>query len=132
MTPIEELDLRIDVYPGIVRFLFDANWEGARDFVRLHREQFASDGYQPDGLMLDEAHRGMKASGGSSAEEKPTIVKRLINGTGSVPGIPIVWGISTTVNRFNTAMADVQNRATLPNVMVGFWASERHNHLRHT
>ena len=51
-------------------------------------------------------------------EEKPTIVKRLINGSGLVPAIPIVWGISATVERFNAAMADMQGRATLPNVMV--------------
>jgi type III restriction enzyme len=69
-------------------------------------------------LVLDEAHRGMKASAGLNGEEKPTIVKRLINGSGSVPGIPIVWGISATVDRFNTAMADMQNRSTLPNVVV--------------
>lgn len=69
-------------------------------------------------LVLDEAHRGMKASGGNEVGEKPTIVKRLINGSGSVPGIPIVWGISATVERFNAAMADMQGRATLPNVVV--------------
>lgn len=69
-------------------------------------------------LVLDEAHRGMKASGGNGGDEKPTIVKRLINGSGSVPGIPIVWGISATVERFNTAITDMQGRATLPNVEV--------------
>mgnify|MGYP006270761643 FL=1 len=69
-------------------------------------------------LVLDEAHRGMKASGGNGGGEKPTIVKRLINGSGSVPGIPIVLGISATVERFNAAMADMQSRATLPNVVV--------------
>ena len=68
-------------------------------------------------LVLDEAHRGMKDSSGNGGE-KPTIVKRLINGSGSVPGIPIVLGISATVERFNAAMADMQDRATLPNVVV--------------
>ncbi|WP_374429978.1 DEAD/DEAH box helicase [Tabrizicola sp.] len=67
-------------------------------------------------LVLDEAHRGMRASTG--AGEKTTIVKRLINGSGSVPGIPVVWGISATVERFNAAMSDMQGRATLPNVVV--------------
>jgi type III restriction enzyme len=67
-------------------------------------------------LVLDEAHRGMKAATG--AGEKTTIVKRLINGTGSVPGIPVVLGISATVERFNAAMADMQGRGTLPNVVV--------------
>ena len=69
-------------------------------------------------LLLDEAHRGMKVTGGNAVGEKPTIIRRLINGFGSVPGIPIVWGISATVQRFNAAMSDMQGRATLPNVAV--------------
>ena len=69
-------------------------------------------------LMLDEAHRGMKVTTGNGVGERPTIVRRLINGSGSVPGIPIVWGISATVQRFNAAMSDMQDRATLPNVAV--------------
>ncbi len=67
-------------------------------------------------LVLDEAHRGMRAATG--AGEKTTIVKRLINGSGPVPGIPVVWGISATVERFNAAMSGMQSRATLPNVVV--------------
>ncbi|MEI2807433.1 MAG: hypothetical protein V9G18_16325 [Albidovulum sp.] len=35
-----------------------------------------------------------------------------------MPGIPVVWGISATVERFNAAMADMQGRGTLPNVVV--------------
>ncbi|WP_043358338.1 DEAD/DEAH box helicase [Belnapia sp. F-4-1] len=66
-------------------------------------------------LVLDEAHRGMRTAGGDT---RPTIVRQLINGTGSVPGIPIVWGISATVQRFNEAMAGMQDRSTLPNVVV--------------
>ena len=69
-------------------------------------------------LVLDEAHRGMKSSNRSGTDEKPTIVKRLINGYGSVPGIPIVLGVSATVERFTTAIAGMQGRATLPNVEV--------------
>ncbi|WP_313077844.1 DEAD/DEAH box helicase [Agrobacterium pusense] len=69
-------------------------------------------------LVLDEAHRGMKEGGRSSSDGKPTIVKQLINGTGGVPGIPIVWGISATVQRFNDAVAGMQGRSTLPNVVV--------------
>lgn len=69
-------------------------------------------------LVLDEAHRGMGTSNGKGRGEKSTIVKRLINGSGAVPGIPIVWGISATVERFNTAISDMKNRATLPNVVV--------------
>lgn len=66
-------------------------------------------------LVLDEAHRGM---GGGTVREKSTIVKRLINGANGVPGIPIVWGISATVERFNKAIEGMQNRSTLPAVTV--------------
>jgi type III restriction enzyme len=69
-------------------------------------------------LVLDEAHRGMKEGGRSNGDGKPTIVKQLINGSGSVPGIPIVWGISATVERFNNAIAGMQNRSTMPPVLV--------------
>jgi hypothetical protein len=65
-------------------------------------------------LVMDEAHRGM----GKENNEKPTIVKRLINGEKGVPGIPVVWGISATVERFNKAMEGVQGRSTLPSVTV--------------
>ncbi|WP_086608613.1 DEAD/DEAH box helicase [Erythrobacter donghaensis] len=69
-------------------------------------------------LVLDEAHRGMRDGGNTGERGRPTIVKQLINGTGSVPGIPIVWGISATVQRFNDAMAGMTGRSTLPNVVV--------------
>lgn len=69
-------------------------------------------------LVLDEAHRGMKQNGRSKGDGKPTIVKQLINGKGGVPGIPVVWGISATVERFNEAIKDMEGRATLPNVVV--------------
>jgi hypothetical protein len=69
-------------------------------------------------LVLDEAHRGMGKSTQSKKDEKSTIVKRLINGSGSIPAIPIVWGISATVERFNDAIDAANGRATLPNVVV--------------
>lgn len=67
-------------------------------------------------LALDEAHRGMRQP--ASDEERSTIVKRLINGVGSVPAVPVVWGISATVDRFNAAMAEAKDRSILPNVIV--------------
>lgn len=67
-------------------------------------------------LVLDEAHRGMGKSTGSA--ERSTIVKRLINGENGVPGIPVVWGISATVERFNKAMEVATGRTTLPPVTV--------------
>ncbi|MEI2715603.1 MAG: DEAD/DEAH box helicase family protein [Candidatus Nanopelagicales bacterium] len=71
-------------------------------------------------LVLDEAHRGLGKSK-TDDEDKDTIVSRLINGHGSVPGIPVVWGISATVARFDAAMkaaAATSNRTTLPSVEV--------------
>ena len=69
-------------------------------------------------LVLDEAHRGMKEDKASEIKERSTIVQRLINGQSGVPAIPIVWGISATVERFNTAMEAAKNRSLLPNVQV--------------
>jgi type III restriction enzyme len=69
-------------------------------------------------LVLDEAHRGMGNSSRTAQAEKSTIVKRLINGAGGVPPIPVVLGISATVDRFNKAMDGAQGRSTLPNVEV--------------
>ena len=69
-------------------------------------------------LVLDEAHRGMGTSTKTTEDDKATIVKRLINGAGAVPAIPIVWGISATVEKFNAAMSEAQGRSTLPNVVV--------------
>jgi type III restriction enzyme len=69
-------------------------------------------------LVLDEAHRGMGNPTRNGEDDKATIVKRLINGAGSVPAIPIVWGISATVEKFNAAMAEAQGRSILPNVVV--------------
>ncbi|GAA4477699.1 hypothetical protein GCM10023190_17860 [Enteractinococcus fodinae] len=64
-------------------------------------------------LILDEAHRGMKPE-----RNRTTIVQRLINGHGSVPSIPIVFGISATVERFDQAMKNIKERTALPSVEV--------------
>ncbi|BCA78920.1 DEAD/DEAH box helicase family protein [Desulfuromonas sp. AOP6] len=69
-------------------------------------------------LVLDEAHRGMGSQSAAVQKDKSTIVKRLINGAGAVPAIPIVLGISATVERFNTAMAEAHERDPLRNVIV--------------
>ena len=69
-------------------------------------------------LVLDEAHRGMKESGGNATSGKPTIVKQLINGMHGVPGIPVVWGISATVQRFNDAITEMKGHIRLTNVVV--------------
>ena len=69
-------------------------------------------------LVLDEAHRGMSSPTKAAQNAKATIVLRMINGAQGVPGIPVVWGISATVERFNRAMEGAQGRGTLPNVVV--------------
>lgn len=69
-------------------------------------------------LVLDEAHRGMGNPNQAAESAKSTIVQRLINGASGVPGIPVVWGISATVERFKKAMEGAQKRITLPDVVV--------------
>lgn len=69
-------------------------------------------------LILDEAHRGMGASTKAAATERSSTVLRLINGHGDVPPIPIVWGISATVDRFTAAMAGAIGRDALAPVQV--------------
>ena len=69
-------------------------------------------------LILDEAHRGMKSPTRSDRAERATIVQRLVNGANGVPPVPIVWGISATVERFEEAMAKAENRTKYPAVEV--------------
>ena len=69
-------------------------------------------------LILDEAHRGMKQPNRRDRAEKATIVQQLINGAMGVPPLPIVWGISATVQRFNEAMERAEGRTTYPHVVV--------------
>ena len=65
-------------------------------------------------MVLDEAHRGMKRTA-----DRKTIVHRLIQGeSGSNPPMPIVWGISATIERFTRAMGEVTDRTSRPNVVV--------------
>jgi hypothetical protein len=70
-------------------------------------------------MVLDEAHRGMRAGRRNGDEEdRSTTVLRLINGHNGTPPVPIVWGISATVDRFNDAMKDATDRTQLPIVVV--------------
>ena len=69
-------------------------------------------------LILDEAHRGMTPRNRGDRAEKATIVQRLVNGANNVPPVPIVWGISATVERFNEAIAAAENRTNYPSVVV--------------
>lgn len=69
-------------------------------------------------LVLDEAHRGMGKPSRAAETEKSTLVKRLINGEKGVPAVPVVLGISATVERFTRAMEGARGRTTLPGVQV--------------
>lgn len=96
----------LDAHPDTVPFTF---WDTLRNTIE--------DDDLTLYMVLDEAHRGM----GKRPSETPTIVKRLINGHNDVPPVPIVWGISATVQRFEDAMsaAEVQsNRVHLATVQV--------------
>jgi type III restriction enzyme len=66
-------------------------------------------------LILDEAHRGMQRSA-----DRTTIVQRLIRGeSGSNPAVPVVWGISATIDRFTRAMGEMTDyRTAYPHVVV--------------
>ena len=65
-------------------------------------------------LILDEAHRGMRR-----APDRATIVQRLIHGEArSSPPIPVVWGISATIERFTKAMGETLNRTARSHVDV--------------
>jgi hypothetical protein len=65
-------------------------------------------------LVLDEAHRGMKPP-----RDRRSIVQRIISGEpGSNPPVPIVWGISATIDRFTAAMKGISGRTEYPYVQV--------------
>ncbi|WP_257479148.1 DEAD/DEAH box helicase [Acidipropionibacterium jensenii] len=96
----------MDSYTDIVPFTF---WDTLRNTIEDKDLTLY--------MVLDEAHRGM----GKRPSDTPTIVRRLINGHRDVPPVPIVWGISATVRRFEAAMgeAEVQsNRVHLATVQV--------------
>lgn len=65
-------------------------------------------------VVVDEAHRGMKANG-----ERASIVRQIIDGRGgSNPPAPVVWGISATIDRFRAAMGEVGARTLYEPVEV--------------
>lgn len=69
-------------------------------------------------LVLDEAHRGFNTR---TSTDKATIVRRLVQGHSGYPPIPIVWGISATIERFDTAMKEAdasKDRKAFTPVMV--------------
>lgn len=81
-------------------------WDTIANTIRSGRTQLI--------LVLDEAHRGMKPP-----KDKKTIVRQLIDGRAPDSAIPIVWGISATVDRFTQAMGQTHDRNQLVPVRIG-------------
>jgi hypothetical protein len=52
LVPVEGLDLSIGMHPAIAASLLEADWHGARGLAKELRSEFASGGYQPDGLRV--------------------------------------------------------------------------------
>ena len=72
-------------------------------------------------VVLDEAHRGMRAqTRNGNGEPRSTIVQRLVNGHDGIPAVPLVWGISATIERFDSAMKEARasGRTTYPPVTI--------------
>jgi len=65
-------------------------------------------------MVLDEAHEGMRALSSGAT----TIVHKIINGNGVNPAMPIVWGISATVQRFTDAMAKADAFIKATNIII--------------
>ena len=76
-------------------------------------------------LVIDEAHRGF---GEKASRDKSTLVSKLVNGHAGYPPIPIVWGISATIQRFREAMqaahATDRRRALPPVTIDGYRVQE--------
>ena len=101
------------------RAQYDLPMPDARAFTMWHTlANTIADEHLTLYLILDEAHRGMKPPSKGDRAEKATIVQRLVNGAGGVPPVPIVWGISATVERFTEAMSRSENRTSYPPVVV--------------
>lgn len=69
-------------------------------------------------LVLDEAHRGF---GSGVTRDKPTIVRRIVNGHAGYAPIPVVWGISATIDNYErviTAADALDNRRKLNSISV--------------
>lgn len=71
-------------------------------------------------VVIDEAHKGMRRATTADGEVRATIVQRIVNGHDDVPAAPVVWGISATIERFETAMAaaHMSDRVRYPAVTI--------------
>lgn len=75
-------------------------WESITNTVEAKPTKFV--------LIIDEAHRGMQER--NEREDANSIIQRFIKGFDSLPPIPIVVGISATIERFNQLIAGGSNR----------------------
>lgn len=94
-----EIEMRPDAHSHTI-------WDTIRNTIEDHELTLY--------LVLDEAHRGL----GNPQAERATIVRRLINGWSGVPPMPVVMGVSATVQRFRNAMEGAQGHSMLPDVVV--------------
>ena len=67
-------------------------------------------------MFLDEAHRGLGRQTG--ADDTKTIYTQVIDGRGDAKPMPIVVGISATIQRFSEAMRERSGRTTLGGTVV--------------
>jgi type III restriction enzyme len=144
LKTIEPRFAQRELYPGHVYFLNTQKLQKNSLLVRGHKPK--NDGFDltdiatPDMLefniwqtigntidnedltvyfVLDEAHRGFDTK---PANERATVVRRLVSGEETERPMPIVVGISATIERFKVAMdnaaAAATNRLVLPSVEV--------------
>lgn len=63
-------------------------------------------------MFLDEAHRGLGAKYSRKDSTKATIYQQIIDGTGGAEPMPIVVGLSATIQRFKDAMQAASGKRT--------------------
>lgn len=69
-------------------------------------------------MMLDEAHRGLGVQKTKDVNERQTIYSQLIDGREGERPMPVVIGISATIDRFDFAMQGRRERTSLQSVVV--------------
>ncbi|MGO9139721.1 MAG: hypothetical protein ACLP9S_04175 [Syntrophales bacterium] len=52
LIPVERLDIKVGIYPGIFKFLVKNRWADARKESHEYAEKFQQDGYQADGIRV--------------------------------------------------------------------------------
>jgi hypothetical protein len=52
LVPIGEMDLSVGMHPTVAPLLLHGDWQRTREVARELHEEFASSGYQPDGLLV--------------------------------------------------------------------------------